>query len=378
MSRIVDEHRAYLSDPVRLDAFERAIATVVSPDDIVVDVGCGTGLLGLFACRAGARRVYAIETNGMIEIARAIARANCLADRFVFINRHSSEVVLPEQADVLTGDLIGNMGFEAGLLDVYRDAARFMKPTGRMVPSRITLAAAPVSAPEQFDDVRFWDARRAGFDVSPALRWALNTGYPRRLERDAVLSNDVVEAEFDPGANNPQLRLKGEIAITRGGTLHGLGAWFDAELAPGVHMTNSPLAERRIARRNIFFPLDRTAEVSPGDAVTIDLRVRPYETVVSWDVTLRTAHGTARERHSTLKGMLLSREEMRAHAPDRRPSLTSRGAARRTVLELCDGGHTLREIEREVFEGHTALFRDEGEAQAFVAEVVAGYAKQDG
>ena len=73
---ILDEHRQYLSDSVRVAALSAAIHRVVKPGDIVVDLGAGTGILGLVACRAGASRVYAIEEGGMIEVAREIARAN--------------------------------------------------------------------------------------------------------------------------------------------------------------------------------------------------------------------------------------------------------------------------------------------------------------
>src|SRR5262252_952841 len=109
MSLVVDEHRLYLCDRARLRVFERAIAAAVRPGDVVIDLGAGTGVLGLLACRAGAARVYAIENGGMIEVARALAQANGLVDRIVFLRTHSSEVRLPEPADVVVGDLIGRM-----------------------------------------------------------------------------------------------------------------------------------------------------------------------------------------------------------------------------------------------------------------------------
>ena len=80
MSLVLDEHRQYLSDAVRIDAFRRAIAEVVAPGSVVLDLASGTGILGLLACEAGARRVYAIEATGMTEIARAVASANGLHD----------------------------------------------------------------------------------------------------------------------------------------------------------------------------------------------------------------------------------------------------------------------------------------------------------
>ena len=374
MSLVVDEHRQYLADPVRLDALERAILATVQPGDVVADIGSGTGLLALMACRAGARRVYALESTGMIEIARAIAAANGLSDRITFIARHSTETALPEPVRVIVGDLVGRMGFDAGVLDVYRDAARFVAPGGRAIPGSVTVAAGLVEHQASHDDACFWEAPVAGFDVSPALEWSLNTGYPRRFERGDLLADGAVQATFDTMTAPPVLRLAGTIAAGRAGTLHGLAGWFTATLAPGIEMTNSPLAATRIARRNVFLPLEQPLAVAPGDTVTIDVRIRPLQLVVLWDVEVKTGAAVRRMRHSTLKGMLIGRDELRTHEPTSRPRLTPRGVARRTVLELCDG-RPLAEIEREVFERHAALFDGFAAAQAFVSEVVSRYSE---
>jgi predicted RNA methylase len=71
VSLIVDEHRFYIEDRPRIDAFRRAVREVVRPGASVVDLGSGTGILGLLACEAGAARVYSIEMTGMIEVAGA-------------------------------------------------------------------------------------------------------------------------------------------------------------------------------------------------------------------------------------------------------------------------------------------------------------------
>lgn len=373
MSLIVDEHRAYLSDTVRLDAFRRAIEVTVRPGDVVVDLGSGTGVLGLFALRAGARHVYSIENSGMIEVGRAIARTNGVADRVTFIARHSTEVQLPEPADVLVADLVGAMGFEIGMFGTYADARRFMKPGGRMIPRTVTMAIAPVEDAERFAEVQFWATGCAGIDTRDVLRWAVNTGYPRRIDRQALLSADAVRTAVDSCSDSPLLRIRGDVAIVRAGIMHGIAGWFEADMADGVTLSNSPLTDDRLTRRNVFFPLERAVAVAAGDRASLHVRVRPADFVVSWDAEIHTATGVERERHSTLGGMLLTPAEIESSTPASIPRLTPRGVARQTVLELCDGRRSLGDIEREVRERHAALFVSAGEAQAFVAEVVSRY-----
>jgi hypothetical protein len=81
----------------------------------------------------------------------------------------------------------------------------------------------------------------------------------------------------------------------------------------------------------------------------------------------------SRQAHSTLGGMLTSRDDLVRVDPDFVPALTPRGRGRLTILQLCDGTRTLREIEDEVFARHRDLFTARGQAAAFVAEVVSGY-----
>lgn len=378
MSLTVDEHRRYLTDGPRLDAYRAAIAASVRPGDVVIDAGCGTGVLSWFACGVGASRVYAIESTGMIEVARALADENGLADRIVFLRSHTSEAVVPEPADVLVGDLAGRMGFEAGVFGVYRDLRRWLKPDARIIPSAITIHATPVEHETAHAAALFWRAPVAGYRGESTLRWSLNTGYPCRYDGDRLLAAAIVSASFATADSPELLRMEGDVAVGRNGVVHGVGAWFSAAMAPGVTMTNAPCAPARINRRQVFLPMERPVAVERGDVVRMALRIRPDDMLVSWSLETHTRAGVSRERHSTLEGMLLTREEVRAHAPQSRPHLSPRGVARLTLLALCDGNHSLAEIEREVRRRHPALFPTEAQAQAFVAEVVTRYGAYDG
>jgi hypothetical protein len=378
VSLIVDEHREYLSDPARLAAYRRAIHELVRPGMVVADLGSGTGILGLFALEAGAARLYSIEATGMIEIARALAAANGFGERFRAIQSHSFEAELPERVDALVSDFVGRFGFDADILEIYPDAAaRLLKTDGVVVPSSITLCVAPVERADVDAHVRFWNERRAGFDLSPAVEWAVNTGYPVRLASGDLLADPVDAMEIDvrkrPGS---ALHAHVRFVIRRSGTVHGIGGWTTARLSPRICLTTSPLAADRINRRNVFLPLRAPLGVTPGDCVELALAILPTQHIVNWTVTrIDTAGAGSRQVHSTLRGMLTSRDDLRRADPEFVPELTPRGRGRLTVLTLCDGARTLREIEEETFVRHRDLFESESEAAAFVAEVVSGYSR---
>ena len=49
---ILDQHRALLGDSVRTNAYAEAIGRVVGAGDVVLDLGSGSGVLAILACRA--------------------------------------------------------------------------------------------------------------------------------------------------------------------------------------------------------------------------------------------------------------------------------------------------------------------------------------
>ena len=98
-------HRTMICDRVRTGAFRRAIESVVRPGDIVLDVGAGSGILSVFAARAGAARVYAVERTPAAVLARELAAANGVAEIVRVIHGDVTDVELPERADVIVSEL---------------------------------------------------------------------------------------------------------------------------------------------------------------------------------------------------------------------------------------------------------------------------------
>ena len=141
-------HVEMLNDRTRTSRLIAGIQEVVKPGDIVVDIGTGTGVLAVAAARAGARHVYAIEATNFGEFAREVFEANKVADRVTLIEGWSTQVSLPELADVLVSDIIGSEPLAENVLEITADAVkRLLKPSARLIPNKVKIFGLPVTIP---------------------------------------------------------------------------------------------------------------------------------------------------------------------------------------------------------------------------------------
>lgn len=375
----LDDHKDYLSDPVRLEAYSRAIAEVVKPGDVVLDLGAGTAIFAMLACRAGAARVYAIDDGGVIEIGRAAAVANGFADRIIFLCGHSTRIDLPEKCDVAVTEQMGGFGYEAGVVEFLNDARRrLLKPAAITIPRRIETFLAPVENPESYELVEFWEERRAGLDFSAARSFAANDEDFGYYEARHLIGEPQRATAFDLDHVCPEIiPLQTELQITRAGLLHGLGGWFAAHLSTTAVLTNSPLAPQCMDRATAFFPLERPVPVTAGVRVAVAMRLVPAEEIVDWQVRVTGADGKLLGAfdQSSLRGDLVSREDRARLAPGYAPRLSRHSAARRLTLNLCDGVATVDQIEREVARQYPEIFSSPGAVRRFVAETIQEYAE---
>jgi type I protein arginine methyltransferase len=98
-----------LQDSIRTAAYHDAILSNAAEfhNKVVLDVGTGSGILALFAVKAGARKVYAVEASGAAHKARALVEAAGLSDRIVVIQSKVEDIVLPpgdELVDILISE----------------------------------------------------------------------------------------------------------------------------------------------------------------------------------------------------------------------------------------------------------------------------------
>jgi protein arginine N-methyltransferase 1 len=367
---MLDEHLGYVSDPVRLENFNAAIAKAVKPGDRVADLGCGSGILGLLCLQGGAAHVDAIDATSMIDVAReSLVRAGW-GERVAFISGHSHRIDLPERVDVVICDHVGFFGFDYGIVGTLQDARRrFLKPGGRLIPARFELQLAAVESATCHALAEGWRTEC----VLPEFHWlrqqGVNTKHPVDLKREELLSPPATLGSIDLHGENPDyFSWTAELHVERDGVVHGLGGWFQCELAEEVWMTNSPLAERPIRRSQAFLPLGEAIEVKSGDVVQARVMARPADQLIAWEVDV-PARGT-KQVHSTWQSELLTPEEFVKRTPGHVPHPGREGRARMIVLGYCDGRRTVREIEQVVLRDHPDMFPSADAISHFVARVL--------
>ncbi|MGI9086000.1 MAG: 50S ribosomal protein L11 methyltransferase [Aeromicrobium sp.] len=370
------EHAGYFRDARKLSAYQQAIDDVVRPGDVVVDLGAGTGLLGLMAARAGAARVYMVDWGSILGPAQEIAARNGYADRMIPMRGSSTDVELPELADVVICDQIGGFVYDAGVLEYFEDARRrLLKPDGTLMPGAFTLHLAPVSAPEARADVDIWAGDPAGFDTSAVHRLAINTewrieGSKARLSAIPATVASLEASSLDPVASTVSFTLDQPMSVD------GLLGWFDAELAPGVHLTNAPDSPERMQRWCNFYPVERPLDVKPGDTLTATIDLRPRSQHITWSVEwARDGSSIGRWRHSTLLGQFLAPDDLaRVHGATAL-EMTPQGVAVAAALSRVDGRTSMQDIITAVLDEHPDAFLGSSRAQSTLERSLAKWTR---
>ena len=247
-------HIRMLDDRARTASYQRAIRETVTPDDVVVDVGTGTGVLAITAAQAGARHVYAVEASSMGQLAQQNFVVNRLAEKITLIEGRSTHVDLPEKADVLVSEIIGNDPLDESILETTADAVkRLLSPGARLIPDRLEIYGLPVQVPagwlrervftEQATD-RWQDCYGMDFSLLAATaRQQSHSLYTSTYKtRDwPRLSEPVLLAELDLKAIDFQkIETRAEVTATAAGELNGILVYFETRLSPSVHFSIHP------------------------------------------------------------------------------------------------------------------------------------------
>ena len=169
-------HREMIEDRVRTEGYRDFIEknAKLFEGKVVLDVGCGTGILSLFCARAGAKRVLAVDNSDIARRARENIVQNGYQDKIEVIQGrvedfHTQRMIGEQKVDIIISEWMGyGLLFEGMLDSVLRARDLYLKEDGLMVPSHCTMRIAPISDRAWVEDAigkKFWKDVY-GFDFS--------------------------------------------------------------------------------------------------------------------------------------------------------------------------------------------------------------------
>ncbi|XP_065833893.1 protein arginine N-methyltransferase 2-like [Oscarella lobularis] len=306
-------HLEMLEDRPRTLAYRKAVELGAEyiRDKVVLDVGCGTGILSLFAARLGkARTVYAVEASDMAQYASAVAKQNGLDDCISVIEGKLESVEIPEEVDLIISEWMGTLLiFEFMIETVIYARDRYLKPDGVMWPSHANLYLVPCSAHKSYNDkVSFWSSQY-GFDLSPLISLAKTQFFQKPIFNHTLDSDDCLafptcildmNTKHVKIADVEDIYSEFKFEVTKSGTFHGFASWFEVHFeCPGlpndvkpIFLSTGPDHELTHWKQDLFM-LDEPEVVEVGQEICGSIRIRRnskwrrhLKATIKWETSL--------------------------------------------------------------------------------------------
>jgi len=277
-------HEEMLKDEVRTLTYRNSMwqNKHLFKDKVVLDVGCGTGILSMFAADAGAKLVIGIDMSNIIDQAQKIVKANGFEDRVVLIKGKMEDVQLPvDHVDIIISEWMGYFLLYESMLDTVLLARdKYLVPGGLMFPDEATMYLAAIEDEDYKDEkIGFWQDVY-GYDYSVIQQVALREPLVDSVELKAVVTNpcrlktlDLLTVTKDDLAFTAPFALQ----ATRNDFCHAFIGWFDCAFRAchkPVSFSTGPHAKYTHWKQTVFYT-NEVLTVSSGDEITGELKVAP-------------------------------------------------------------------------------------------------------
>jgi len=229
-------HEEMLKDDVRTRSYRDAIYQNrhIFKDKVVLDVGCGTGILSMFAVRAGAKHVIGVDMSSIIEKAREIVAINGMADKITLVQGKMEEAILPfPKVDIIISEWMGYFLLYESMLDTVLYARdKYLVPGGKIFPDKATIYLAAIEDGEYKEDkIGFWDSVY-GFNYSPMKEIALTEPLVDTVEIKAVVTDPYPVLTLDlytVTSADLSFNVPFSLVCKRNDFVHAMIAWFDID-----------------------------------------------------------------------------------------------------------------------------------------------------
>ncbi|XP_035667001.1 protein arginine N-methyltransferase 8-like isoform X2 [Branchiostoma floridae] len=234
-----DIQQGMLEDEVRTKFYRDAIYNNkhLFKDKIVMDFGCGSGILSMFAAKAGAKKVFGVEASNLAKTTKKNVKKNGLDHIITILEGKVEEIELPgvDKVDILLSEVMGVGLIHEGTLQslvIARD--RFLKPGGILFPDKNTLYICAIEDKKMHDKhVTYWkDVNGYGMnamaDASKSYAWH----HPIRPQQPVTDYYTLREYDWNTcKLDDIFFASSFKLKCNRKDTVHSLAVFFDCEFS---------------------------------------------------------------------------------------------------------------------------------------------------
>ncbi|XP_055850572.1 protein arginine N-methyltransferase 1 [Episyrphus balteatus] len=292
-------HHEMLSDTVRTISYRDSLLKNKEfiNGKTIMDLGCGTSVLSIFASQAGAKQIVAVDNSEVIYNAMDIAKKNNISN-ISFVKGRLEDTALPvEKFDVIISEWMGYFLLFEGMLDsVIYARDKHLNEGGLLMPNRCTMSIVGYGdEPLHNRQIKFWDSVY-GLDMSVMKKEVLHEPLIDVVNSEHVLTEPNVIADLDLATvtvDYSNFTYDFKLQCTKAGRLTSFVGYFDTffgGLPNPVEFSTSPFAEPTHWKQVVFF-LEKPVDVSVGEVVSGSLVCRrSKQSMRSLDVKI-TAFG---------------------------------------------------------------------------------------
>ncbi|XP_012269948.2 protein arginine N-methyltransferase 3 isoform X2 [Athalia rosae] len=163
-------HHEMLTDKVRTESYRDALLTNSNMFNncVMLDVGCGTGILSMFAAKSGCRQVISVDQSDIIYHAMDIVRENNLADVITLKKGRLEDIDLPvDKVDAIVSEWMGYFLLFEGMLDTIIFARdNYLVPGGKLLPNLCNISIVGSGDTNRYIDLVDYWSNVYGFKMS--------------------------------------------------------------------------------------------------------------------------------------------------------------------------------------------------------------------
>jgi SAM-dependent methyltransferase len=304
-------HEEMLKDFVRTDTYRKAIVNNkhLFTGKTVLDVGCGTGILCMFAAEAGAAQVFGIDMADIADCAKEIVAENGYADTITIIKGKVEDVELPvEKVDIIISEWMGYFLLYESMVDtvlVARD--KWLTDDGMLFPDVARLHLCCIED-EQYrrEKLNFWDDVY-GYKMSVIKAQAMTEPLVDVVPSAQLMSDSCCILNLDLYTITKEdldFSSKFRITFNRQDFCHGITAFFDVQFSKchvPTGFTTAPFADYTHWKQTVFY-LDEPLRAQANTYIEGSIQVQkhpknPRDLIIDLETNYAQQSSTQKRRY---------------------------------------------------------------------------------